>query len=78
MMIRGRRLLIHAGAPRGHHLGRSVAAARGDGGSGVRHEMNRAMTRLAERGPPSVVPIQVTGFRPAGPNDTVASAVVAR
>jgi serine protease Do len=55
-----------------------AGAARAEAGSGILHDLNRAMVRLAERVSPSVVQIQVTGFRPAGPSGKGEPAFVAR
>jgi serine protease Do len=68
-------LLLVAGAARADQPG---AGARAEAGTGILHEMNRAMIRLAERVSPAVVQIQVTGFRPAAPNGRIESAFVAR
>jgi len=66
-------LLLSAGA-----AGPAGASARADAGTGILHEMNRAMVRLADKVSPAVVQIQVSGFRPAGPGGRVESAFVGR
>ncbi len=54
------------------------APPRSDAGGGILREMNRAMIQLADRVSPSVVQVQVTGYRPAGPDGRTESAFVAR
>ena len=54
------------------------SAKGGEAGAGVLHELDRAMIRLAAKVSPSVVQIQVTGYRPAGPASQCEPAVVAR
>jgi serine protease Do len=57
----------------------AAGAGRPDAGTPILHELNRAMIRLADRVSPSVVQVQVTGYRPAGPGGGHAeSALVAR
>ena len=70
-------LLLLAGAAGADQAG-ARAGARAEAGSGILHEMNRAMIRLAEKTSPAVVQIQVSGYRPAGPNGRTESAFVAR
>lgn len=68
-------LLLWAGAAR---AGQAGAGARAEAATGILHEMNRAMVRLADKVSPAVVQIQVSGFRPAGPGGRVESAFVGR